>query len=110
MIFRVNTHTSAEDRVILIQQNARQILKVVKETFTGYLFDGQVVVSDCSLEKSDGEILVCMWSQVVYTLDSKNRVNVAGKLGALTKVRPSTKQHSALRLTKPSSRKVPKRS
>lgn len=87
MQFRVSRLTlEEEERIGLMRQNAHQILRVVKETFTGQSFDRRAVVSDCSHEESDEEIISCMWSQVTHALDSRTQTNAVEVLRALTAV------------------------
>ena len=76
-----------------MQQNAHQILNVVKKTFTRQSFDKRAVVSDCSQEESDSEILSCMWSQVAHTLQSQDQ---ADAIRVLTAVSPSQTNHRAI--------------
>ncbi len=80
----------AEERVGLMQQNAHQILNVVKETFTHLSFDGRAVVSGCSQDESEGEILSCMWSQVVHTLQYQDQADAVGVLTAVSLSRTVT--------------------
>ena len=69
-----------------MQQNAYQIQKVVKETFTGQSFERRAMISDCSQEKSDGETISCMWSEVTHAVQSPNQANTAGALRTLIAV------------------------
>ncbi len=75
-----------EERISLMQQNAYQIMRVVKETFVGQSFERQAVVSDCSHEQSDGELISCLWSQAIHILDSRDQTNADEVLRALTAV------------------------
>lgn len=69
-----------------MRQNAHQVLRVIKETFTGQSFDRRAVVSDCSYGKSDGEVISCMWSQVTHALDPGTQTNAVEVLQTLTAV------------------------
>ena len=57
-------------RVHIMQQNARQILDVVRGTFPGLSFNGTSYDNGCTSLKSDGEALDCLWSRAAKSLDS----------------------------------------
>ena len=71
-----------------MRQNARQILRVVKEAFTGQFFDNPAGISDsnCSQEESSRDIMSCRWSQVDRTHRPQDRANAAEVTRALTAV------------------------
>lgn len=56
----------------LMQQNARQILDIVRGTFPALAFDGATDDYGCASLKSDGEVLDCLWSRATKSLDSQN--------------------------------------
>ncbi|KAI4254389.1 MAG: hypothetical protein LQ352_003121 [Teloschistes flavicans] len=53
-----------EDRIRILQHNAKQILKVVKGTFPNLSFDGQNRSDACEDRFFDGTRLACLWSQL----------------------------------------------
>ncbi|KAL8710486.1 MAG: hypothetical protein Q9220_004918 [cf. Caloplaca sp. 1 TL-2023] len=55
---------SEDDRIQMLQQNAQQILKVIKETFPSVAFDGRTASSTCADAGSEGMLLACQWTQV----------------------------------------------
>ena len=69
-----------------MQQNARQILNVVKGTFASQFFDKEAAIADDTHKESDGEILGRLWSHVVHALDHSKRDNTTEALWALTAV------------------------
>lgn len=73
-------------KIHLMQQNARQILDIVRGTFPGLAFDGTTDDKVCASLKSDGEVLDCLWSRVTKSLDRADHVNGAETLRALTEV------------------------
>ena len=73
-------------RVHLMQQNARQILDIVRGTFPGLSFNGTSYDNGCASLKSDGEALDCLWSRAAKSLDSLDFVDGAETLRAFTEV------------------------
>lgn len=69
-----------------MQQNARQILDIVRGTFPGLSFDGTRDDNDCVSLKSGGEALDCLWSKATRSLDSPDYVDGAETLRAFTEV------------------------
>lgn len=76
-----------EDKVRILKQNAEQILAVVKETFTGYTFEGRSMQADCTNMRSDGEVLDCLWSQASVELAAGTHSVESKTLPALMQVR-----------------------
>ena len=70
-------------KTYLTQQNARQILDIVRGTFPGLSFDGATNDNGCASLKSDGEVLDCLWSRATKSLDSPDN---AEALRAFTEV------------------------
>ena len=58
-------------RLSLMQQNARQVLEIVRGTFSHLSFDEQTNSTDCSESKSDGEELSCLWLTAKRLLNTK---------------------------------------
>lgn len=73
-------------QIYLMQQNARQILDIVRGTFPGLSFDGTTDENRCASLKSDGEALDCLWSRAAKSLDSPDFVDGAETLRAFTEV------------------------
>ena len=76
-----------EDSVLLLKQNAEQILAVVKESFTSYDFDGRPIQEDCDRMQSNGELLECLWSGAFNLLATEERTASSEVSLALKKVR-----------------------
>lgn len=76
-----------EDRIRILKQNAEQILAVVKETFSGYDFNGQTAQKNCERAQSDGELLDCLWSQALVALAAEKRSIESEAIPALMEVR-----------------------
>ena len=70
----------------LMQQNARQILDIVRGTFPGLPFDGTTDGTVCTSLKSDGETLDCLWSRATKSLEPPGNVDGAEALRAYTEV------------------------
>ena len=73
-------------KIQLIQQNARQILDIVRGTFPGLAFDGTTNDNGCASLKSDGEVLDCLWSRATKAVYSPDYVDGAETLRAFTEV------------------------
>ena len=73
-------------KIHLMEQNARQILDIVRGTFPGLSFDGTMDDNGCASLKSDGEALDCLWSRATKSLDSPDYVNGAETLRTFTEV------------------------
>lgn len=73
-------------KLYLMQQNARQILDIVRGTFPGLPFDGTTDGNGCASPKSDGESLDCLWSRATKSFDSPGYVDSAEALRAYTEV------------------------
>jgi len=83
----VQADTETEDKIRILKQNAQQILAVVKETFTGFVFDGASVQADCKKAASDGELLDCLWSQASAELAAGTRSAKLKAMPAVMEVR-----------------------
>lgn len=73
-------------QVQIMQQNAQQILGVVKETFADQSFDRWTGTLDCKDEQSNGDVMSCMWSKVTNILNVQSPPNSAEALRTLTAV------------------------
>ncbi len=83
----VQANIKTEDKIRILKQNAEQILAVVKETFTGFAFNGRLVQPDCKKTTSDGELLDCLWSQASAELAAGTRSANLKAMPALMEVR-----------------------
>ncbi|KAI4136737.1 MAG: hypothetical protein L6R39_007640 [Caloplaca ligustica] len=50
------------DTIDILDQNAKQVLAVLQETFPGIPFDGRMPADACTENSSDGIRLACLWS------------------------------------------------
>ena len=73
-------------KIHLMQQNARQILDIVRGTFPGLPFDGTTDGNGCASLNSDGETLDCLWSRATKSLDRPGYVDGPEALRAFTEV------------------------
>ena len=73
-------------KIHLMQQNARQILDIVRGTFPALAFDATTNDNGCASLKSEGEVLDCLWSRATKSLDSPDYVDGAETLRAFTEV------------------------
>ena len=55
-----------------MRQNAEQILAIVKKTFPENSFDGRVV-QHCAESQSDGDLLDCLWSKAIQSVEVKGQ-------------------------------------
>lgn len=65
-----------EDRIHILQHNAKQILKVVKGTFPNLSFGGQNRSDACEDVPSAGTRLACLWSR----LESRDDTTTIGDI------------------------------
>ena len=73
-------------KIHLMQQNARQILEIVRGTFPGLPFDGTIDGNGCASLNSDGETLDCLWSRATKSLNRSDYVDGPEALRAFTEV------------------------
>ena len=73
-------------KIHLMQQNARQILDIVRGAFPGLPFDGTTDANGCASPNSDGETLDCLWSRATKSLDRPGYVDRVEALRAFTEV------------------------
>ncbi|KAL8781691.1 MAG: hypothetical protein Q9194_000194 [Teloschistes cf. exilis] len=76
-----------EDRLRILQHNAKQILQVVTGTFPNLSFDGQNRSDSCEDIHSAGTRLACMWSRLEYLSKEDTTTNWDVKVAALYTVR-----------------------
>lgn len=69
-----------------MHENARQILDIVRGSFSGLSFNGQTDSLDCTMPKTDGEELSCLWSIANSLANDPSRSNGAEQTMALTAV------------------------
>lgn len=99
-----------EDRVRIFEQNAAQILGIVKKTFPRRAFDIHST-PQCVLEPSgDGETLEDLWYAAEIASDVRSQSTPVEVLEVLTKVSSLTPNLQISSLTGCSSRKAPKKS
>ena len=70
----------------LMQQNARQILDIVRGTFPGLPFDGTTDGNGCASLNSDGETIDCLWSRATKSSGPPGYVDGAEALRAYAEV------------------------
>ena len=81
----------------LMEENARQILSIVKGTFPGLDFDARVRPSYCSSPHSDGEFLNCLWFEATRGAAQGQSLVVGDQsLDALKEVRCQYPANAAL--------------
>lgn len=69
-----------------MMQNARQIQKLVNETFPSNSFESRASLADCMDADSDGEALNCMWVNIMKTVNSREHYSSESFLDLLITV------------------------
>ena len=77
----------AEDRVRLLKQNAAQILRIVRETFSNHNFDGSSTRHSNDEACSDGESLEILWTTASKASDASSHLTPVERLQTLVDVR-----------------------
>lgn len=62
VIWKLLALTPSGDTIDILDQNAKQVLAVLQETFPGIPFDGRMPADACTENSSDGIRLACLWS------------------------------------------------
>ena len=74
-----------DERVLLMKQNAQQVLRIMKATFGDMFFDNVAISVDCDQSLSKAESLKCLWGKV-ERMDDDGPSNTGSKLMLLTEV------------------------
>ena len=78
----------ADSKIRLMDQNARQILRIVQDTFPEHLFGNYTAVNGCLQPQSDGELLNCLWKRAI-SLSKSSQKDDSEIIVALTQVNDS---------------------
>ena len=79
-------HGHIDDRVRILEHNAAQILRIVKETFPRHAFDVHSVPQQGSASDGDGAELESLWNTAEAALGESNQSKPVEVLQALTHV------------------------